>query len=119
MKKFLICDNDNDLLELLNIYLKSKGYDFMLVNQGNMVMETLKRNHIQLVFLDLNLADMHGTEIIEQIRKDPQTKDTTIILLTASLRAKRNMDKMNVDGFVEKPFDLKDLDRMIRKKLKK
>jgi CheY-like chemotaxis protein len=117
MKRFLICDNDNDLLELLEIYLKSKGYDFIMVNEGRKVLETLKNNDIRLLFLDLNLPYMHGTKIIEQIRNDTETKDTKIVLLTASVRAKENLEQMQVDGIVEKPFDLKDLERIINENL--
>lgn len=113
MKKFLICDNDQDLLDLLGIYLKSKGYDFLLVNEGRKVMETLKNNDIGLLFLDLNLPDMHGTQIIEEIRKDKQTRDVKIVLLTASVRARENQERMQTDGFIEKPFDLKDLEKAI------
>ena len=117
MKRFLICDNDNDLLELLEIYLKSKGFDFIMVSEGRKVLETLKNNDIRLLFLDLNLPDMHGTKIIEQIRNDTETKDTKIVLLTASIRARENQERMQVDGFVEKPFDLKDLERIINENL--
>jgi DNA-binding response OmpR family regulator len=117
MKKFLICDNDKDLLDLLGIYLRPRGYDFLLVSEGSKVMETLKNHDIRLLFLDLNLPDTHGTEIIKQIRKNPDTVDTIIVLFTASVRVKNNLDRMQVDGILEKPFDLKELERIINEKL--
>ena len=115
MKKFLICEDDRDMVDFLKKYLPSKGYTFMIVEEGGQVLPAAKKDHIEFLLLDLNLPDMDGREVIEQMRNDPKTKHIPIVLFTATARAERIQAEFNIDGLLKKPFELEELNEVIRK----
>ncbi|MBR9997721.1 MAG: response regulator [Cyclobacteriaceae bacterium] len=115
MKKFLICEDDRDMVDFLKKYLPSKGYDFLIVEEGRMVLPALKNDHIQFLLLDLNLPDMDGRDVIKLLRSDPKTRDIPIILFTATARAEKIQEEFKIEGLLKKPFELEDLNQVIRK----
>jgi CheY-like chemotaxis protein len=115
MKRFLICEDDRDMVDFLNKYLASKGYDFMIVEEGGQVMPAIKNDHVQFLLLDLNLPDMDGREVIQQMRNDPATRHIPIVLFTATARAEIIQTEFNIEGLLKKPFELEDLNQVIRK----
>ena len=115
MKPFLICEDDRDLVILLHTYLKSKGYDYKLVERGEMVLPILKNQEMGLLLLDLNLPDMDGKEVIRQIREDPHAQNTPVVLFTATARADDILKEFQVEGLIKKPFELNDLKEVIYK----
>jgi CheY-like chemotaxis protein len=115
MKKFLICEDDRDMVDFLKKYLPSKGYNFLIVEEGGQVMPVIKNDHIQFLLLDLNLPDMDGRDVIQQLRDDPQTRHIPIILFTATARAEKIQAEFNIEGLLKKPFELDELNQMIRK----
>jgi two-component system, OmpR family, phosphate regulon response regulator PhoB len=116
MKKFLVCEDDQDMVDFLDFYLTSKGFDFMIVEEGRMVLPALKENSFSFLLLDLNLPDMHGKDVIRQIREDPSIKDLPIVIFSASLKTKQLVEELDVQGYIEKPFELEDLEKVIIEK---
>ena len=117
MNKFLICEDDEDMVDLLNIYLTSKGYNYLIVKEGGAVLPALKNNEIQFLLMDLNLPDIDGKEVIKQIKNDPEINDIPIILFSASSKIKMEAKELNADGYIQKPFELTDLEKVIRENL--
>jgi DNA-binding response OmpR family regulator len=117
MKKVLVCDNDYDFLELLTIFLRSKGYDFYVIQEGSQVLPILKQNKFKLLLLDLNLPDIQGEKIIEKIRAESEIGPIQIVVITGSILAKDDIDQLDVNGFIEKPFELQKLEEIIKEKL--
>ena len=115
MKKFLICEDDRDMIDFLKRYLPSKGYNFMIVEEGGKVLPAIKSDHIQFLLLDLNLPDMDGREVIQLLRADPTARKIPIVLFTATARAEKIQAEFNTDGLLKKPFDLEELNAVIRK----
>ncbi len=115
MKPFLICEDDRDLADFLNTYLGSKGYNYRLVDQGEMVLPVLKKQDMGFLLLDLNLPDIDGKEVIRQVREDPQITHIPIVLFTATTRAEDIMKEFKVDGLLKKPFEMKELREVIYK----
>lgn len=114
MEKILICDDDRDFLDLLTIYLQSRKYDFFMTHEGGRIIPALKQNKIKLLLMDLNLSDMYGKEIIDQIRNDPELKKTHIVLMTGSPLTKYEADRLGVNGILEKPFEFPKLEEIIK-----
>ena len=113
MNSFLICEDDQDMQDLLKIYLNSKNHSFKMVSFGNDVVPTLKNEKIDFVLLDLNLPDIDGKEVISKIRREDDIKTTPIIVFSASLQAKKLMKELGVDDILEKPFQLSELESII------
>lgn len=105
MTKILVADDDNEIAELLDIYIKNEGYESVIANDGHEALSKLHTNpDIALVILDIMMPEMSGLDVIKEIRKDSQ-----IPVLILSAKAS-DMDKIQglitgADDYVTKPFN--------------
>ncbi len=115
MKRFIICEDDRDMVDLLNVYLTSRKYDFLILEEGGQVLPEIKKDDVSFLLLDLNLPDMDGRDVIRQIRNDPETSKVPIIVFTATAWADDIMNKIPIEGVLKKPFDLSELKEVIHR----
>lgn len=105
MLKILVVDDDQDIVELLSIYLKNEGYQPVVANSGVQALDQLKANpDIALLILDIMMPGMSGIEVIKKLRKDSQIP---IIVVSAKTS---DLDKIQglitgADDYVVKPFN--------------
>jgi CheY-like chemotaxis protein len=66
----------------------------------------------QLVLCDLNLPDISGLEVVDQLRSNPATQRTYAVILTAAGRA--FVKPANVDAFVEKPLTIESIQALMK-----
>lgn len=118
MNKFLICEDDPDMVELLNIFLKSKSYNFEIVQEGNGVIPALQKDDFQLLLLDMNLPDMDGEEVLSKIKEHEEFDNLPVVIFSASAKIKKISDTLQVAGFLEKPFELADLEMVINQHIR-
>ncbi|KRN32220.1 response regulator transcription factor [Weissella halotolerans] len=103
--KILIVDDDQEIAELLEIYVKNEGYEPVIAGDGREALKKLRTNpDIGLVILDIMMPEMNGTEVVKEVRKD---NPVPILLLSAKTGA---MDKIQglitgADDYVTKPFN--------------
>ncbi|AIG66128.1 response regulator [Weissella tructae] len=103
--KILIVDDDQEIAELLEIYVKNEGYDPITAGDGKDALKKLRTNpDVGLVVLDIMMPEMNGTEVVKEIRKD---NGVPILMLSAKSGA---MDKIQglitgADDYVTKPFN--------------
>lgn len=108
MKKVLLIDDDNGIIEVLKLYFEKEGYQVSTCMQGDKAVATFNVAKPDIIILDLMLPGMDGNEICREIRK---TSDVPIIMLTAKTDT---LDKvvgleLGADDFVPKPFEPKEL----------
>jgi len=113
MNKFLICEDDPDMVELLNLYLNSKSYNFEIVQEGSEVLPALQKDNFHLLLLDMNLPDMDGEEVLRRIRNYNEFERLPIVVFSASAKIKKISENLQVTGFLEKPFELSELEMVI------
>jgi DNA-binding response OmpR family regulator len=103
--KILIVDDDHEIAELLEIYVKNEGYEPVIASDGKEAMTRIRTNpDIGLIILDIMMPEMSGTEVLKEVRKDTPVP---ILLLSAKSGA---MDKIQglitgADDYVTKPFN--------------
>ncbi|QIL50035.1 response regulator transcription factor [Weissella coleopterorum] len=103
--KILIVDDDHEIAELLEIYVKNEGYEPVVAFDGKEALKKLRTNpDIGLVVLDIMMPEMTGTEVVKEVRKD---NPVPILILSAKSGA---MDKIQglitgADDYVTKPFN--------------
>lgn len=69
--KILIVDDDKDIVQLLEIYVRNEGYEPITAYNGKEALTKLNTNpDISLVILDIMMPEMDGMEVIKQVRKD-------------------------------------------------
>lgn len=103
--KILVVDDDKEIVQLLEIYIRNEGYEPVAAYNGKEALTKLNTNpDISLVILDLMMPEMDGMEVIKQVRKD---SDIPILVLSAKTA---DMDKIQglisgADDYVTKPFN--------------
>ncbi|XRC41405.1 response regulator transcription factor [Lactiplantibacillus plantarum] len=103
--KILVVDDDKEIAQLLEIYIKSEGYEPISAYNGREALTKLNTNpDIALMILDIMMPEMDGIEVIKEVRKDSQLP---ILVLSAKTG---DMDKIQglitgADDYVTKPFN--------------
>jgi len=103
--KILVVDDDINLVSLWSELLEDEGYEVETVYNGSAAVNSACADGIDLVLLDIMLPDIDGISVCRTLRKNPQTKNLPIILMSAS-DALREKGKDCADATLAKPFDL-------------
>ena len=106
--RILIVDDDENIAELISLYLTKENYETEIVYDGESAVAKFKENAPDLVLLDLMLPGMDGYEVCKEIRK---TSKVPVIILSAKGEV---FDKvlgleLGADDYLSKPFDGKEL----------
>lgn len=107
-QKILIVDDDNNIAELIALYLTKECFETMIVNDGESALTAADSFHPNLILLDVMLPGIDGYQVCREVRaKSP----TPIIMLSAKGEI---FDKvlgleLGADDYMEKPFDSKEL----------
>ncbi len=107
-QKILIVDDDNNIAELISLYLTKECFETMIVNDGESALSSFETFHPNLILLDLMLPGIDGYQVCREIRGKSATP---IIMLSAKGEV---FDKvlgleLGADDYMEKPFDSKEL----------
>lgn len=107
-QKILIVDDDNNIAELISMYLSKECFDTRIVGDGEAALSTVSSYHPNLVILDIMLPGIDGYEVLREIRK---TSNLPVIMLSAK---GETFDKvlgleLGADDYMMKPFDTKEL----------
>ena len=116
--KILIVDDDENICELLRLYLEKDGVDTIVANDGEQAVDFAAKYSPDLILLDFMLPKLDGWQVCREIRK---TSETPIIMLTAK---GETFDKilgleLGADDYVSKPFDTKEVIARIKAVLRR
>ncbi|MDA1096063.1 MAG: response regulator [Chloroflexi bacterium] len=107
MKKILLADDDATMLALLRATLDGDDrYQVFLARDGDEALAVAYREKPDLVFLDVMMPAMNGFEVCMALKSNADTKDTTVVMLTA-LAQDHDMAwaaANGADGYITKPF---------------
>ena len=108
MQRILIVDDDNNIAELISLYLTKECYDTKIVNDGEEALSAFEQYNPNLILLDLMLPGIDGFEICREVR---EKKDIPIIMVSAK---KDDIDKirglgLGADDYMTKPFSPSEL----------
>lgn len=107
-QKILIVDDDNNIAELISLYLTKECYDTIIVNDGESVLPVMEAQNPNLILLDIMLPGIDGYQVCREVRAK---YSVPIIMLSAKGEV---FDKvlgleLGADDYIEKPFDSKEL----------
>jgi two-component system, OmpR family, alkaline phosphatase synthesis response regulator PhoP len=105
-KRILIIEDEKDIRDLLEIYLKKEGYEVQGVKDGQTGLERASKEKFDLLILDLMLPQIDGLEICRRLRSQPNTAALPIIMLTAKTEETDRIVglEMGADDYITKPF---------------
>jgi len=105
-EKILVVDDEEDILELLDLNLSREGYEIIRSETGEDALHKAKTMKPDLIILDLMLPGIDGLEACKLLKKDPTTKNISIIMLTAKGEEADIVVglELGADDYVTKPF---------------
>jgi diguanylate cyclase (GGDEF)-like protein len=103
----LVVDDDPDIARFVEVNLRSAGYDVAVASDGEQALARAGEMRPDLVLLDVMMPRIDGFEVAQRLRRNPQTANTSIIMLTAKALS---TDKVlgltaGADDYIIKPFD--------------
>lgn len=117
-EKILVVDDDNNICELLRLYLEKEKFNVVIANDGRKAIEIFNKENPDLILLDIMLPELDGWQVCREIRKSSQCP---IIMLTAKGEV---VDKvlgleLGADDYVVKPFEAKEVVARIKAVLRR
>ena len=107
MKKILVVDDDEAILNVVKLILTSHGFDVQTHSTGLNVPDIVMHYHPNLILLDIRLPGKLGTEVCKELKQIHT--NLPIILFSAHAEQGKAFAICDADGFIQKPFDIKNL----------
>ena len=118
LEKIMVADDDQNICELLRLYLEKEQYTVVIANDGNEAIAKFNSENPALILLDIMMPGLDGWQVCREIRKK---SNVPIIMITAK---GETFDKvlgleLGADDYVVKPFDAKEIVARIKAVLRR
>jgi len=111
----LIVEDDNTIRVTVGNFLARQGFHIEVAENGQQALTLLKVKTFELVLLDLHLPDMHGLDILAKIKESDDQPLVVIMTAYPEVRTAVAALKAGAYDYINKPFDLEDLQELIRR----
>lgn len=114
----LVVDDEKEIRDLIDIYLKNEGYHVLKASDGRMALDVLQKDQVDLIILDIMMPELDGIQACLKIREE---KNMPIIMLSAK---SEDTDKIlgltaGADDYMSKPFNPLELVARIKSQLRR
>ena len=118
MQTILVCDDDREIVEAIDIYLQQEGYAVLKAYDGEEALRVLKENEVQLLIMDVMMPRLDGIRATLKIREE---SSIPIIILSAKTEDSDKILGLNVgaDDYLGKPFNPLELLARIKAQLRR
>ncbi len=102
--RVLVVDDERDTLDLIDLTLRTAGYDIHLANSGEESLEMMRSNNFDIVLLDIMMPDMSGFDVLRTL-KEESDNHPPIVFLTAKAMPEDRQEGLDLgaDDFLAKP----------------
>jgi two-component system, OmpR family, alkaline phosphatase synthesis response regulator PhoP len=120
-QRILIIEDESDIAESLQYNFVRDGFQVQIAESGEKGLRIALEMPPNLIVLDIMLPGMNGIELCRRFRREPQTKKTPIIMLTAKVAEsdKVNALEIGADDYIVKPFSVKEVMARVRAVLRR
>ena len=117
-RRVLVVDDDENIVQLVKMYLERDGYDVAAAHDGQEALELARRTRPDVVVLDLMLPGLSGLDVCRQLQRE---SSVPIIMLTARTTEADKLTGLDLgaDDYVTKPFSPRELLARIRAVLRR
>ena len=118
MKSILVCDDDKEIVDAIEIYLQQEGYRILKAYDGEQALQVLKENEVHLLIIDVMMPRLDGIRATLKIRED---SSIPIIILSAKSEDADKILGLNIgaDDYVTKPFNPLELVARVKSQLRR
>ena len=104
-EKILVVDDDVETLRLVGMMLQRQGYQIIAANNGTQALSSAKLEQPDIILLDVMMPDMDGYEVTRQLRADPITANTPILMFSAKGQVDDKVTgyEAGIDDYLTKP----------------
>lgn len=116
-RKILACDDEKHIVRLVQVNLERQGYQVVTANDGKEALEKVESERPDLVVLDVMMPYMDGFEVLQNLRRNPSTRDIPVIMLTAKAQDADVFRgwQSGVDCYLTKPFNPMELVAFVKR----
>lgn len=110
MKKvILVADDSSTVRKFVSFSLKMENFNVITAEDGMDALEKMSQTHVDLAIVDLNMPNMDGFELIQNIRNSDDYGRLPVIILSSERgeNAKERGEEVGANAYLEKPFDVK------------
>lgn len=106
-KKILAVDDEKHIVRLVQVNLERAGYEVVTANDGKEALEKVESEKPDLLVLDVMMPYLDGFEVLQSLRRNPETRDIPVIMLTAKAQDADVFKgwQSGVDCYLTKPFN--------------
>lgn len=117
-KRILICDDDTDILSICTYILEEQSWEVHTKTNCIDITEVVRSIKPSVILMDNWIPDTGGIVATQSIKADPELRNIPIIYFSANNDIKSLAKEAGADAFLEKPFDIEDLERVVLSVLK-
>ncbi len=121
MPRILVVDDNKETVRAVKVYLERDGFEVVSAFDGESALHALRREHPDLLVLDLMLPDRDGLDITRIVRKDANLRQIPIIMLTARVEDEDRITGLEIgaDDYITKPFNPREVVARVRSVLRR
>ena len=109
MNKILVVDDNMDILNVVELILKTNGFEVSAISNGHDVIKSTESFKPDLVLLDVYLGGMDGREICKKLKSSEETRHIPVIMFSAHSTRQEIFNNCTAQDFIGKPFEIKEL----------
>lgn len=120
-KKILVVDDEADIRLSVKQVIEGIGFQAKAVSSGKAALKALEKEGFDLVLLDVFMPEMSGRQVLEKIRQGKKTRGQKVAFLTVAQMnqaGKKKIAELKAADYIQKPVDVEDLSRKIKKLVK-
>ena len=118
MFNILVCDDDKEIVDAIDIYLSQEGYHILKAYDGLQAIEIMKKEEVHLILLDIMMPNLDGIRATRKIR---ETSSVPLIMLSAKSEDVDKILGLNIgaDDYITKPFNPLELIARVKSQLRR
>lgn len=103
MPRIMLAEDDLTMVTLLKTLLGMEGYQVIALTIDDVIIDAVRNNRPDILLLDVHLPNANGLEVLNQIRKDEETRDLKVVM-TSGLNLELECKNQGANDFLLKPY---------------
>lgn len=114
MKRVLVCDDDKDILDIIEYILSEAGWEIITSEDVVDILDKVRTCQPSVIIMDNWIPDIGGIAATRLLKNDPDLRYIPVIYITANSDVKSLAEKAGADFYLAKPFNLTSLENVVK-----